>query len=318
MSSAAQCASAADDTCLDVRLQCPRCRANPDGFSCARCGLILAVRDGIVRALPPARAAHYARFIQDYERIRAAEGRGSESDDYYLGLPYLDASGRNSGQWRIRARSFDCLMRHVLGKFAVGHYRRVLDLGAGNCWMSFRMALAGYRPCAVDLLTNDSDGLGAGAHYAPYLPRLFPRFQAEMTHLPFQDDEFDTVIFNASFHYAEDAEAALGEALRCVRSGGLVIISDTPWYSGESSGQRMVAERQADFLRRFGTASDSLKALEYLTDERLALLAERFAIRWRILSPRYGLRWAMRPWARLLHRREPSRFRIYVARKLSS
>jgi ubiquinone/menaquinone biosynthesis C-methylase UbiE len=60
---------------------------------------------GIVHALPPERAAHYARFIKDYERIRAAEGRGSESEDFYLGLPYKDTTGRNSNQWRIRARS---------------------------------------------------------------------------------------------------------------------------------------------------------------------------------------------------------------------
>lgn len=302
----------------ELRLQCPRCRENLSSLQCTRCGLSLEVQNGIICALPPDRATHYAAFVQDYERIRTAEGRGCGSGDYYLGLPYRDCTGRNSGQWRIRARTYDYLMHHVLGTIPLSDYRRILDIGSGNCWMSYRLALAGYLPCAVDLLTNDSDGLGAGAHYEPHLRRMFPRLQVEMTHLPFQDYQFDAAIFNASFHYAEDAELALAEALRCVRRGGLIIISDTPWYASEHSGQQMVAERRAAFLRRFGTASDSLGAIEYLTDQRLRYLSDRFAIRWRIVSSRYGLRWAMRPWiAKLLRRRERSRFRIYIARNPS-
>ena len=202
---------------LEVRMQCPRCRADISGLDCTLCGFRMSISRGIVHALPPDRAAHYARFIEDYEHIRAAEGRGSESEDFYLGLPYKDVSGRNSKQWQIRARSYDYLMKHVLTRCSktVG---RILDLGAGNCWMSFRLALAGYRPVAVDLLTNDHDGLGAAEHYQKHLPELFPRFQAELARLPFQDEQFDAVIFNASFHYAEDYVAALREALRCVKT----------------------------------------------------------------------------------------------------
>jgi ubiquinone/menaquinone biosynthesis C-methylase UbiE len=148
------------------------------------------------------------------------------------------------------------------------------------------------------------------------MPAMFPRFQAELTRLPFQDEQFDAAIFNASFHYAEDYAATLREALRCVKSSGMVIVSDTPWYTREESGKRMVAERDAAFLKRFGTASDHIESLEYLTDERLRALEERLHIRWTVYSPRYGLRWAMRPLvARLCNRREPSRFRIYATRK---
>jgi SAM-dependent methyltransferase len=191
-----------------------------------------------------------------------------------------------------------------------------LDLGAGNCWMSFRLALLGYRSVAVDLLTNHDDGLGAAVHYKDALPEFFPRFQAEITRLPFQGEQFDVVIFNASFHYSEDYEASLREALRCLKRGGLVVVSDTPWYSREESGGKMVAERHAAFLQKYGTASDSIQSLEFLTDERLRALEEQLSIRWTVFSPRYGLKWAMRPtMARLRGTREPSRFRIYAARK---
>jgi SAM-dependent methyltransferase len=134
--------------------------------------------------------------------------------------------------------------------------------------------------------------------------------------LPLQSGQFDAVIFNASFHYAEDAETAFREALRCTRPGGLVVICDTPWYSGEESGRQMVAERRAAFVSQYGTASDSINSVEYLTDERLQILADGASIAWKIHSPWYGLQWAMRPLvARLRNRREPSRFRIYVAQK---
>jgi SAM-dependent methyltransferase len=267
-----------------------------------------------VHALLPERAGHYARFIKDYADIRAAEGRGSKDDEYYLRLPYDDASGRNREQWRIRARSFDHLMGKVLAP--IGRGSSVLDIGAGNCWMSFRLAVAGYLPVAVDLLTNEYDGLAAAAHYDKYLPQPLQRFQAEMTRLPFDDEQFDAIVFNASFHYSEDYEATVREALRCLKIGGQVVISDTPWYSREQSGQRMIAERQAAFIRRYGIASNSVSSLEFLTDERLRKLETRLSIRWIVHSPQYGFKWNLRPvMAKLRGSREPSRFRIYAAKK---
>src|ERR1700722_3019280 len=301
----------------EILLRCPRCSANLLGLSCSKCRLQLSDNGGVIHPLTPDSAAHYAQFIVDYERIRIAEGRGSSDDDFYLALPYRDLSGRNSNQWEIRARTFDCLIERV-AKPNLPRDARILDLGAGNCWLSFRLALAGLRPCAVDLLTNDNDGPGAAEHYRKHLPPpLFQRFQAELSRLPFQSEQFDAALFNASFHYAEDAEAALGEALRCVKRGGYVIICDTPWYSSEASGNAMVSERRSAFLRRYGTNSASIQSIEYLTNERLQSLEEHLWIRWKIHSPHYGLRWAMRPFlAKICGRREPAKFRIYIAQKV--
>ena len=296
---------------LGLHLRCTRCGAEIGDMRCEHCGLQMAVHEGIVYALPPERTAHYAQFIADYESIRSAEGRGSNTSDFYLGLPYQDTTGRNADQWRIRARSFDCLLEQVLRPRGV---HTVLDLGAGNCWMTYRLAVANFATFAVDLLTNNRDGLGAAIHFERMLARPIPRFQAEAAHLPFADEQFDAIVFNASFHYAEDYEAVLREALRCTRRRGIVVISDTPWYTSESSGERMVAERQGLFLRRYGTASQALRSQVFLTDERLSLLEEQCGIRWQTYSPDFGLRWTLRPWiAKMRGRREPSRFRIYVA-----
>ena len=307
---------AAPATGLDgLALQCPRCRALLTASQhCPRCGFSLDVKNGILVALPPERAERFACFITDYERIRAAEGRGSLDPAYYLNLPYTDRSGSLAAQWRIRARTFRALSRHVSLVLAPG--ARILDLGAGNGWMSYRLAQCGFRPAAIDLLVNDSDGLGAAQFYRDQVPAMFPRFQAELTHLPFASGQFDAAVFNASFHYAEGYAETLGEALRCLKPGGLLLIADTPWYAHESSGARMLVERQTSFQSRFGTSSDSIPSLEFLTPERLVALERAFGIRWAVHTPWYGVRWALRPVvARLLRRRPPSRFRIFSTRK---
>ena len=300
---------------LGICLRCSRCMTGIADLKCQNCGFALRYVHGILHALPPERVVHFARFVEDYERIRDAEGRGSASDDFYLGLPYNDNSGKNSQQWRIRARTFDYLVNRILKpRFPAGS--KILDLGAGNCWLSYRLSLAGFRPFAIDLLTNGRDGLGAAEHYRDYLPVFFPRLRAELIRLPFQDAQFDVAVFNASFHYAEDYETVLREALRCTRDGGIVIICDTPWYSSDASGRRMIAERQANFLTQYSTSSSSIDSLEYLTDERLSILGKRLSIEWTIHSPGYGLQWALRPiLAKLRNRREPSRFRVYVAQR---
>ncbi len=298
----------------EIRLRCPRCGTDVDGQDCPACRFSIVIDGDIAHALPPESIAHHARFMEDYERIRKSEGRGSESQDFYLALPYRDTSGRNRRQWQMRARSYDYLVQHLLDGTDRGS--RILDLGAGNGWMSYRLAMAGYRPCAVDLLTNDHDGLGAARHYRTRLPKLFPRFQAEIRRLPFADEQFDAAVFNASFHYAEDYEASLRETLRCVKPGGLVIISDTPWYAREENGRKMLAERRAAFLQNHGIAVNSITTLGYLTDERLRRMEDALSIHWDVHRPWYGLRWAMRPLvAKFRGRREPSKFRLYAARK---
>lgn len=311
-------------------LRCPRCLANigrlpdrhPDECAtavCPNCSWKLQCEDGIWKTLLPDRISYFSRFMQDYESIRAAEGRGSEDSEFYFHLPYQDISGRNHTQWAIRSRTFRHIEKRILPNLfgtKTGKLR-ILDLGAGNGWMSYRFALQGHSSVAVDLLVNNQDGLGAAAHYRKRLSYLFPRFQAELDKLPFAARQFDLVIFNASFHYSEDYERSLAEAIRCTRAGGVVLIADTPWYSKHESGQMMLEERRAAFTARFGIASDAINSLEYLTDDRLRKLEDTCGIRWQTDTPFYGIRWTLRPFlASLNGKREPSRFRIYAARNI--
>ena len=308
-----------------IECQCPRCRGKmrhcsgaADSLLCCNCSFPMTLRNGVWLSLPIERAAYFSRFISEYEMIRAAEGRGSHKQEYYLDLPYRDRTGNNKAQWKIRACTYAFLKKNILPplKTSSSSSPRILDIGSGSGWLSFRLAQMGFSPVAVDLLLNDHDGLGAATNYASHLPKMFPRFRAESTKLPFAEYQFDVVIFNASFHYAENYDKCLREAIRCLKKGGLIIIADSPWYSQAKSGERMLAERRTMFLNRFGTLSNSIASLEFLTDERLAALELAFGISWKRHSPFYGIRWMLRPLiARLRNRREPAVFRIYTARK---
>jgi len=315
-----------------LALRCPLCGAPMDGvlrisqpqqdgsIRCGDCSFEMRSESGIWDALPPARKARFQRFVQEYESVRAAEGRGGGGRMYYAALPYQDATGRHVFQWHIRSRSFRYFEREILRSLERKHQRPlvVLDLGAGNGWLSYRLTLRRHCCVAVDLLVNEFDGLAAASHYAPLLPHPLTCFRAEVDRLPFADEQSDCVIFNASLHYSEDYAYTLAEALRCLRVGGTLAIVDSPWYHSEASGAAMVAERREDFKRRFGFPSDALASQEYLTDGRLADLQTKLGIQWTVHRPWYGLRWAARPLiAKLNGKREPSSFRIYTAVKTS-
>jgi len=316
------------DRGLSIQLRCVECHENlaslsyrspaqsQSNYFCTACSATLRQEQGIWMALPSARQAHFARFVKEYQHIRKEEGRGSADPEFYLALPFRDLSGRNAWQWTIRGKTFRYMERRILPElvWSGNPSLAILDLGAGNGWMSFRLAEMGHRPVAVDLLTNSCDGLGAASHYRSKLPELFPRFRAELDNLPFAAEQFDCAIFNASFHYSENYERTLAEAIRCVRPGGTMMIADSPTYSREDSGQQMRKERQEYFLQRFGFRSEALDSCEYLTPERMLALGAHHELEWTTHKIWYGMRWASRPLvAKLRKRREPSQFLLYSA-----
>jgi len=243
------------------------------------------------------------QFLDDYGRIRSAEGRGSDESDYYRALPFADITGKNSDQWRIRARTFQHFVRRVVTRERL----KILDLGAGNCWLSNRLTELHHQPVAVDIFSDQRDGLRAARHY----PGKIPVVEADFDRLPFDDSHFDLIVFNASFHYSSDYARTLAEARRCLRPEGQVVILDSPIYKLSQHGEQMRVERQTFFERQHGFRSEALRSIEYLDEPMLDELARDLRLTWRIHKPWYGPGWMLRPWkARLAGRRPPSRFWI--------
>lgn len=291
---------------------CPRCHSalqeiSGDELHCSVDRLSFRQVEGIWKFLLPERESHYARFVTDYETIRRFEGRSSSDSSYYRALPFEDKSGRFSADWKVRASSYRMLEQ------IVSPNSQVIDLGSGNGWLSNRLTLLGCQVHAVDLLLNEEDGLGAWKNYeAKFIP-----VQAEFCRLPFEDGSASDVIFNASFHYSENYEEALVEALRTIRPDGRIIVMDSPVYHNPDSGEKMVTERKANFLSQYGFASDSLQSKNYLTYDEMRELGQSLGIRWQHVKPFYGLRWKLRPWlAKIRGHREPAEFGLWLGSRV--
>jgi SAM-dependent methyltransferase len=251
-----------------------------------------------------------AQFVREYRFVRRAEGWGSPDPAYYAALPYRDLSGRFAEIWHIRACSYDTFVTRVLRPLEPDCLT-VLDLGAGNGWLSARLARRGHAAIAVDVLDDPLDGLRAVRHY-PANARPRPVL-AEFDRLPLPAQSVDMVVFNASLHYSTDYVRTLEESLRVLRQGGTLVILDSPMYSDPTSGQRMVREREARFLRTYGFASNALECEHFLTPSRLNALSSTLSVQWQVHTPSLGLLTAMkRKLNGLRARREPATFPVVV------
>jgi len=296
-----------------ISFVCPCCKTvldqtAPDELRCSQDGLTFHKVNGIWSFLPPERTEYYAPFIQDYETVRRFEGRGSADPTYYRNLPY-----HATPDWHIRAVSFNALANQVLSPIEKNRDPlRILDLGAGNGWLSNRLASRGHDVAAVDLTVNDFDGLGCYRFYES----IFLRVQAEFDYLPFPGKSVDLVLYNASLHYSLGYEKTLRESLRLMDVDGKVVVLDSPVYRDPGSGISMVREREEQFTSHYGFPSDRLKSENFLTYKRMVDLGSELGIHWRHIRPYYGLRWVARPWlARLRGRREPAEFGLWVGSK---
>ena len=257
------------------------------------------------------------RYLAAYARLREAEGRGAGGEAELLALPYL-TTGPLATQWGVRARTYNRFVGAVLAPLARQKKRplRVLDLGAGNGWLCYRLSLLGHRAVACDVRCDTVDGLGAARPYTRHLQKPFGRIGSTFEVLPFSAGSFDIALFNASVHYAEDLNAVLREAARVVEPGGRVAILDSPFYRRAATGDAMVLEKRRNTIVRYpGLAEDLLavRSIEFLTAETLkraagpALVFQRYRVT-------YPLWYELRPWKALISRaRPPSRFDLWAA-----
>ncbi|MGE5344607.1 MAG: class I SAM-dependent methyltransferase [Acidithiobacillales bacterium] len=258
-----------------------------------------------------------ARWQVAYAALRRSEGRGG-SASARLALPYV-TTGPVAVQWRVRARTYDRFVGEVLAPLerSIGRPLAILDLGAGDGWLSARMAERGHFALAFDIRLDAVDGLGAGADFARRIGRGFARVAAPFDALPVGDAAFDLAVFNASLHYASDLSRALAEARRAVRTGGRIAILDSPFYRRPEAGEAMVREKERRTRETFPDLADGLLALrtiEYLTPERLAAAASPLGLDFRRIRVRYPLSYELRGLRALVRReRPPSRFDLWVS-----
>lgn len=279
---------------------CPICQrslalAGRDAH-CMRCDRTYACSSGIWRFLPEERLHHYEQFLREYHIVRKDQGWGRPDAGYFLALPQVAPDDPQRDIWRRRVESCRLLLGKIIEPMAARREQplRILDLGAGSCWLSHRLSVLGHRVAAVDLSVDPIDGLGAHAWYGPAardsvparaIQPPFTPIQAEFDRLPLRAAGADVVLFNASLHYSVDCAVTLREALRVLMPKGVVIIMDSPVYRHAGSGEQMVREREMELEHRYGFRSNSVRAEHFLTTERLDALARELALRWQTHAP---------------------------------
>jgi SAM-dependent methyltransferase len=102
---------------------------------------------------------------------------------------------------------------------------RVLDLGCGGGHVTFNVAPLVRNVVAYDLSPEMLEVVARTAK-ARGLSNVTTQ-QGTVENLPFADESFDVVLSRFSAHHWSDVDAALREAKRVAKSGGMIAIVDT-------------------------------------------------------------------------------------------
>ncbi len=296
------------------RFACPECAAEvvtdeETSVRCVRCAATYARSRGIWRFVSAQRQAAAEPFVRQYRRVRERDGYRVMSADYYRALPYVVSEDARSARWTVRRESYDHLRR--LPILSRDRGARVLDLGAGNGWLSHRLAAAGHALVALDMLDDDADGLGATRVYAT----PFIAVQADFDALPFEPGQFDLVIFNSSLHYAPDANRTIARAHSMLAARGSLVVMDSPLFERDRDGRAMVEEMVRGFERDYGLHDVVRPGAGYLTFATLSAMAARLDMHAHFAPSRGPLGWRLRRQLGGLKRgRRPAAFGVWVAR----
>ena len=293
---------------------CPDCRVptqqHDDAVGCPSCGTRFEQSGGVHRFLGRASDADASTFAEQYRAVRQHDGHRSTQPEYYRMLPSVPRNHPQAAEWRIRRESYASLESEAIPAIWLGQ-TRILELGAGCAWLSYRLATLGYRAVAVDRIADDADGLGACRHY----PVPFAAVQADFDRLPFEPQQFDVAIFTGSLHYSADPAASLREARRMIAAGGIIAVMDSPTFERAADGEAMVADEQRRMRAEHGIAAPVRAGVGFLTYAAMERAFAAIGLRARWFPSRGPLAWRIRRhMARFRLKRAPAAFGVWVGR----
>ena len=291
---------------------CPACQASlaeeRNAYACPRCGSSFRRDERLYRFILPEQADRSRPFLSQYRSVRRADGHSEATAACYATLPMVPRGTPNAAEWRIRRQSFETAVSR--GGLRARTRRRVLDVGAGNGWLSSRLSELGHDMVAVDLDDDPGDGLGAGSGRKP-----FPLVQADFDALPFAPDQFDLVLMNASLHYSPDPDRTVEAAARVLRPGGTLMVMDSPVFEDPADGEAMVAQQLEALSSSYSIEQPIRPGVGFLTFGGLQRMASRIGRGARFFASHGPILWRLRrTWSARQLGRAPAAFGVWVAR----
>jgi len=216
--------------------------------------------DGIFDLLRPERRHLFDTFAAQYTAVRAAEERKLTPEEVRA-LPTLRNDHPLASMWMQRAASYARLTDQLPTVAGTA-----VDIGAGSGWLAADLTRRGWRSAATDVTVDGGDGLASAKHH----PEEILLVRAEMEALPFASNSVDLAVFNASLHYGGVITNALDEAIRIVRTGGVVAVLDSPIFTDATAGAAMVEEFASHALNNLGVEAATHLGPGYVLEADIA------------------------------------------------
>lgn len=217
-------------------IKCPDCHravnaanGKSDTLQCKRCSRSFEKTDGIWNLLP----SHVIKkTLKDKEKQGWAQ-KADESQkegwdpppEHFLSLPNHPHPYYQAAAW---------YMKIVLTHGAPWDGKKVLELGAAECWGTRAFAEAGADAAALDY---DPTRMKRGRILLDNLPIHFSRFTGDAENLPFADNSLDAVFCCSVLHHFFDLPKAIREISRTLKPGGVFYgiheAFHPPYYSAD-------------------------------------------------------------------------------------
>ncbi len=185
--------------------------------TCCTCHTAYPVSNGIVDLMP-----NPDQTIQN-EQKGWSELLGETSEELIDTMLQLPHYGEDP-LWISVAKSFDDIMEKV--DF---NGKKVLDIGAGRCWSTRHMVLAGASyAVGVDIITERFIGLETADIFLEHDNIYFERLIGDMNNLPVRPATFDIAFMTATLHHTSDPNQAMQEVADTLVPGGIAILINEP------------------------------------------------------------------------------------------
>jgi SAM-dependent methyltransferase len=196
-------------------------------LACKSCNQTFLISEGILYLYEKlSQTAEKEKESNEREMRECRDALNFRNENWLLNFPDVPKMGmdeRSERIIRLIAENTDLSLK----KYVNVQNAHILEIGAGNCWVTAKLSKDNY--CiALDILTKPPYGLESGDVFIKNRNIYFERISADMNEMPFKDNIFDFVVISSSLHHSYRPEKTLNEISRILKTGGQLVLLNEP------------------------------------------------------------------------------------------